>query len=208
MGDLSTSEVPVQALQGRGLAAEPDQEPKQVLSREILLKFYPSYSCVEQTKDQCHSRQEPNSLVDGYGELATQVCSSADDLVMHASARQTLGNAVPQLSQSADCVADSSMTQCTPSVSGTQAEVSAQLEKLVAGMGQVVERARLWELSVPERGICAYAQSICEWIINNDALDGKEILENVEEVVQYASMKNLSVKRFKEALIDQYGQLL
>ena len=85
-------------------------------------------------------------------------------------------------------------------------ERKAQLEKLVAGMGRVVERARLLELCVPVRGGCAYAQKICEWIVENDAVDGAEILDNMEDLVKYSSMKSLSIKRFQKALVDEYAK--
>jgi len=165
----------------------------------------------EQTEDPNNSRQHAKPLAI---DFTPQPDGSIDPDASHASERKA---ATKERSLSFSQSPDADVTpQPTPSIIGVrdcegeismpkQFEAYSQLEELVAGMGKVVECARLLELNVPDRGGCAYAQKICEWIVENEAVDGAEILENIEDLVKFLSMKSLTIKRFRKALADEYG---
>jgi len=194
--DIPATQTPMQAPPGLPL---PHSQP-------VASNFFD-----EQTEDPNNSRQQLEPLPINF---TPRPIGSTDPAAPHASERKA---ATKGSSLSVFEFPDPDVTlQPTPLIIGVrdcegevsvpkQREAFSQLEELVPGMGSVVARARLFELNGPSRGGRPYAQTICEWIVENDALDGAEVLDNIEDLVKYSSMKNLSVKRFQKALVEEYG---
>jgi hypothetical protein len=78
------------------------------------------------------------------------------------------------------------------------ASLQLELEARVSGMAHVVEQARL--LLFPQ-----VLEGILGWIVENQAAEGAELLENLEELAAHACMKPMARSRLARALAAEYG---
>lgn len=102
-------------------------------------------------------------------------------------------------------VADGSVS---PFVSGTggvdspshQDVITARLEEVVPGMSRVLDQAKIFQLPAGSE----YAEKILAWITANEAVDGREVLESIEEIAEFTGIKPLPMKRLQKALEMQF----
>jgi len=80
----------------------------------------------------------------------------------------------------------------------TAAGLQLELDTHVSGMAHVVQQAKL--LLFPQ-----VLERLLEWIVENQAADGAELMEHLDELAAHTALKPLARARLERALAAEFG---